>query len=80
MHNPHHQHQMTTNNRLAALMAKNNAGEQEAIKDYFELLTTPGLPHELYADIQEIISDEMNHSEKLSKWATILSGVQPNET
>ena len=63
---------------LASLLAKNNAGEQIAIQEYFQLLTFPGMPHELYTDIQEIISDEMNHSEKLSKWTTKISGVKPN--
>ena len=67
-------------NELSAWLAKNNAGEQEAIEGYFRLLTLPGLPHELYKDIQEIISDEMNHSEVLSRWATQLSGVKPNVT
>ena len=67
-------------NELAAVVAKNNAGEQEAIEGYYQLLALPGLPHELYADIQEIISDEMNHSEMLSKWATKLTGIVPNET
>ena len=67
-------------NELAMWMAKNNAGEQEAIQNYFQLLTLPGLPHELYKDIQEIISDEMNHSEVLSRWATQLSGVKPAVT
>ena len=67
-------------NELSMWLAKNNAGEQEAIQGYFQLLTLPGLPHELYADIQEIISDEMNHSEKLSEWATKLSGVKPAVT
>ena len=64
-------------NELAMWLAKNNKGEQEAIEGYFQLLTLPGLPNELYADIQEIISDEMNHSEKLSMWATKLTGIEP---
>ena len=66
-----------TYNEISAFLAKNNAGEQEAIEGYFQLLSLPGLPRELYADIQEIISDEMNHSEKLSKWASKLSGIKP---
>ena len=65
------------NNNLASLVAKNNAGEQVAIQEYFELLTIPNLPKELIDDIHEIISDEMNHSEKLSKWAIKLGGVHP---
>ena len=67
-------------NDMAAILAKNNMGEQEALEGYFRLLSYPGLPAELYADIAEIISDEMNHSEKLSKWAIQLSGIKPNET
>ena len=65
------------NNNLAALVAKNNAGEQVEIQEYLELLTMPGLPKELIDDIHEIISDEMNHSERLSKWTERLSGVMP---
>ena len=66
-------------NRIASEIAKNNAGEQEAIAEYFTLIadTTPGLPREFYDDIREIISDEMNHSQKLSHWVTHLTGVVP---
>ena len=65
---------------LASIIARNNMGEQEAIEGYMQVLATPGLPKELYDDIKEIISDEMNHSEKLSKWTVELSGIKPNET
>ena len=69
------------NNRIAALIAKNNAGEQGAIGDYFLLLNeVKGLPQKFYDDIHEIISDEMNHSQKLSYWVTQLTGVKPNVT
>jgi len=64
-------------NELAAEIAKNNAGEQTAISDYFRLISLPGLPQKFYDDIHEIISDEMNHSEKLSYWVTHLTGVKP---
>ena len=67
-------------NDLAAVIAKNNAGEQEAIEGYFQLLALKGYPPEFYKDIEEIISDEMNHSEMLGKWATKLSGIKPNVT
>lgn len=67
-------------NDLAAEIAKNNMGEQEAIQGYYKLLAIPGLPQELYKDIQEIISDEMNHSHVLSNWVTRLTNVFPNET
>ena len=66
-------------NQIASLIAKNNAGEQDAISDYYKLIsdTTPGLPQRFYDDIREIISDEMNHSQKLSHWVIQLTGVQP---
>ena len=64
-------------NDLASVIAKNNAGEQQAIADYLAMIAMPGLPHELIADIQEIISDEMHHGEVLSRWTTKLSGVKP---
>jgi len=69
-----------TINEIAAELAKNNAGEQEAIEGYYKLLTIPNLPKGLYKDIQEIISDEMNHSKKLSHWVTFLTEVEPNDT
>lgn len=65
------------NDYIAAEIAKNNAGEQEAIEGYFRLLNIQGAPKEFIADVQEIISDEMNHSEVLSKWVTKLTGVKP---
>jgi rubrerythrin len=65
-------------NRIASEIAKNNMGEQEAIKWYFALLAdVKGLPQKFYDDIHEIISDEMNHSQKLSHWVTYLTGVKP---
>lgn len=65
------------NDYIAAEIAQNNAGEQEAIEGYFRLLNIQGAPKEFIADVQEIISDEMNHSEVLSKWVTKLTGVKP---
>jgi rubrerythrin len=65
---------------LSALIAKNNIGEQDAIEGYMYLLAIPGYPEEFYADIREIISDEMNHTRKLNDWATKLSGIEPSET
>ena len=62
-------------NMLAAIVAKNNAGELSAIAEYSEVLATPGFPPEFYADIREIISDEMNHSERLTNWYTRLTGI-----
>lgn len=68
------------NDYIAAEIAKNNAGEQEAIEGYFRLLNIQGVPREFIQDVQEIISDEMNHSEILSKWVTKLTGVNPAKT
>jgi rubrerythrin len=65
-------------NRISSFIAKNNADEQTAIQGYFELLTqAQGMPQKFYADISEIISDEMNHSQKLSYWVTHLTGITP---
>lgn len=72
-----------TINHITALLSKNNAAEQEAIEGYFVLLEAVKenqLPMELYKDIQEIISDEMNHSDILEKWVIALSKIQPNKT
>ncbi|MCL2228872.1 MAG: ferritin-like domain-containing protein [Firmicutes bacterium] len=68
-------------NFIAAEIAKNNKGEQEAIEFYYRLLSdTQGLPPEFCADIREILSDEMNHSKVLSEWVTKLTGVVPATT
>jgi len=71
---------MNINEYIAAEIAKNNAGEQEAIEGYLRLMNIQGLSKELAADIREIISDEMNHSEKLSAWTQKLSGIEPAAT
>ena len=68
---------MTINvNDFASIIAQNNSGEQMAIEGYFRMLALPNLPEAFVRDIQEIISDEMNHSEKLSKWVTHFTGVK----
>lgn len=72
-----------TINEMNSLIAENNAGEQSAIEGYFLLLDAAkqnGLPEEFIDQIKEIISDEMNHSEELSKWTTYFSKIKPNET
>ncbi|MCL2234696.1 MAG: hypothetical protein FWC11_02735 [Firmicutes bacterium] len=69
-----------TINELAAILARNNSDEQSAIEGYCKILNIPNLPQELYDDIREIMSDEMNHSMKLSAWVTHLTGVVPNKT
>jgi len=71
---------MNINEYMAAEIAKNNAGEQEAIEGYLRLLNIQGMPKELADDIKEIISDEMNHSEVLSRWVTKLTGIKPAVT
>jgi rubrerythrin len=65
---------------LAAEIAKNNAGEQEAIEGYYKLLAIEGISTELIRDLMEIIGDEMNHSAMLSGWVTRLTGVKANKT
>ena len=66
---------------FAAEIAKNNQGEQSAIEGYYLLLDEAkknGLPQDFINQISEIISDEMNHSEILSKWVTYLTHIKPN--
>lgn len=70
---------------MASILAKNNQDEQEAIKNYMDLLnkiTNSGVVggnqyKEVTAAITEIIADEMNHSQKLSELATKFSQIQP---
>lgn len=69
---------------MAMILAKNNQDEQMAIKGYLDLLNKIAgsgiVGNSQYKDVveavREIISDEMNHSEKLSALATKYSGVQ----
>ena len=68
------------NDWIIGEIAKNNKGEQEAIAGYFQLLDEikrAQLPAELISQVEEIISDELNHSEKLTEWAEKLSGIKP---
>ena len=68
---------------FASIIAKNNTGEQMAIEGYYMLLDEAkknGLPPEFISQISEIISDEMNHAEVLSKWVTYLTKIKPNKT
>ena len=70
---------------MAMILAKNNQDEQSAIKGYLDLLAkinASGLTgqynyQDVVSNIQEIISDEMNHSERLSALATKYSQIQP---
>ena len=71
---------------ILMLLQDNAKSEAQAVKEYSELLTTLIASDELeeyeketiIADIKEIISDELNHTEKLIKAYTLLTGIQPN--
>lgn len=70
---------------MSSLLAKNNQDELSAIKGYFDLLAkisdSGKMGQHQYQDVisalNEIIADEMNHSEKLSALATKYSEIQP---
>jgi rubrerythrin len=75
---------------ISDFVSKNAIGEYQAITGYFEILNklkTSNLvlpsgekfavPPELIADITEIISDELNHANKLAAWITKLSSISP---
>ncbi|MDR0850046.1 MAG: hypothetical protein LBN07_01000 [Christensenellaceae bacterium] len=69
--------------QMASEIAKNNKSEQEAIEGYYLLIDEAkrnNAPKEFIAQVEEIISDEMNHSEVLSYWVTKMTGIKPNET
>lgn len=65
---------------VAAEVELNNAAECTAIEGYYKLLVTARnllSPNESFReDIDEIISDEMNHREKLSYWSTVFSKIE----
>lgn len=71
---------------ILMLLQDNAKSEAQAVKEYSDLLTTLLASDELEeyekealkADISEIISDELNHTEKLLKAYTLLTGIQPN--
>lgn len=72
---------------LLSLLAKNGKGEQNAIKDYFDLLDICKnliLPDEykdmisgLESQIREFISDELQHSQKINEYIILISGIAP---
>ena len=67
---------------IAALIAENNQDEQEAIKNYEVLLSClndVGASKEQIATIEEIISDEKNHSMRLNQLLLDFDGVEPNK-
>lgn len=71
---------------ILMLLQDNAKSEAQAVKEYSDLLTTLLASEDLEeyekealkADISEIISDELNHAEKLIKAYTLLTGIQPN--
>ena len=66
--------------RIAALLSKNNKGEQDAIEGYHPLLSVIGdSDAEAVSIINEIISDEKNHSEKLSALTEKYDSIEPNK-
>lgn len=66
--------------RIAALLSKNNKGEQDAIEGYHALLSVIGdSDAEAVSIINEIISDEKNHSEKLSALTEKYDSIEPNK-
>lgn len=66
--------------KIASLITKNNKGELDAIEGYQELLSTVGDDDsELVDIINEIISDEKNHVERLSYLMTKYDDVIPSE-
>lgn len=67
--------------RIAALISKNNEGEQDAIEGYHALLSVVGdADQELVDTINEIISDEKNHSERLNALAEKYDDIKPNKS
>jgi rubrerythrin len=69
-------------NSIASLIAENNQDEQEAIKNYEVLLSClndVGASREQIATIEEIISDEKNHSMRLNQLLLDFDEVEPNK-
>lgn len=69
-------------NSIAALIAENNQSEQDAIKQYEVLLSClndVGASDEQLAVVEEIISDEKNHSMRLNQLLLDFDEVEPNK-
>lgn len=69
-------------NSIAALIAENNQSEQDAIKNYEVLISClkdAKASDEQIAVIEEIISDEKNHSMRLNQLLLDFDGVEPNK-
>ena len=67
---------------VASEVERNNASECTAIEGYYKLLVmarnllSPNEYESFQEDIAEIISDEMNHREKLAYWSTVFSEIE----
>lgn len=69
-------------NSIAALIAENNQGEQDAIKDYEVLLSCmkdAKASDEQLAVIEEIIADEKNHTVLLNQLLQEYDEIEPKE-
>lgn len=69
-------------NSIAALIAENNQSEQDAIKNYEVLLSClkdTGATDEQLAVIEEIISDEKNHTILLNQLLQEYDEIEPKE-
>lgn len=69
-------------NSISALIAENNQGEQDAIKDYEVLLSCmkdAGASDEQLAVIEEIIADEKNHTLLLNQLLQDFDEIEPKE-
>lgn len=71
---------------IAKELQENNKDEAEAISKYTKLLgelDEIDFDHktkkQLIDDISEIISDELNHQEKLKKWYVKITNIEPNK-
>ena len=69
-------------NSIAALIAENNQSEQDAIKNYEVLISClkdVGASDEQLAVIEEIISDEKNHTVLLNQLLQEYDEIEPKE-
>jgi len=64
---------------IASVISKNGEGEYDAIEGYQELLTLVADDPEAVAVIEEIISDEKNHIEKLNELMLKYDDILPNK-
>ena len=70
-------------NSIASLIAENNQDEQEAIKNYEVLLSCMkdvGASAEQLAIVEEIVSDEKNHSMRLTQLLQEYDNIKPNDS